>query len=160
MQAHRIAYKAFSTTPLDGEGSYLYGGRWSSPGTRVAYLSSTHALSQLETLGGLFERGDFDPDNPPALVAVTTEIPAAVSTTGLLKIPRDWRSDAPTGTKKIGDAFISEGVACCLTLPSVYAPGSTTEFNVLINPAHPDFAKITISKKPFAFDPRLLRPPT
>ena len=40
-----------------------------------------------------------------------------------------------------------------LALPSVI----TEETNYLLNPAHPDFRKITIGKpEPFAFDPRLL----
>jgi RES domain-containing protein len=41
-----------------------------------------------------------------------------------------------------------------LMLPSVL----TREPNFLVNPAHPDFARVRVGKpEPFAFDPRLSR---
>ncbi|MDB6167136.1 MAG: hypothetical protein JWQ83_2276, partial [Lacunisphaera sp.] len=40
-----------------------------------------------------------------------------------------------------------------LRVPSVVVPG---EFNYLLNPAHPKFAKIKVGKpETFSFDPRL-----
>jgi RES domain-containing protein len=35
---------------LDGEGARLYGGRWNSPGVRVAYAADSPALAVLEVL--------------------------------------------------------------------------------------------------------------
>ena len=40
--------KAYARTPLDGEGAYRYGGRWSSVGTRLAYTSEHQSLAMLE----------------------------------------------------------------------------------------------------------------
>jgi RES domain-containing protein len=41
-----------------------------------------------------------------------------------------------------------------LALPSVIIPG---ELNYLLNPAHPDFKRITVGKpEKFNFDPRLI----
>jgi RES domain-containing protein len=49
---------------------------------------------------------------------------------------------------------VREARSAVLALPSVIIPG---ESNYLLNPAHPDFRKISIGKpEPFAFDPRLL----
>ena len=38
---------------FDGEGARLHGGRWNSPGTRVAYASDSIALAALEVLAHL-----------------------------------------------------------------------------------------------------------
>ena len=55
---------------FDGEGAYRYGGRWSSPGTRLTYTSEHQSLAMLE----YFVHLDAD-DAPPDLVLVTAEIP-------------------------------------------------------------------------------------
>ena len=61
--------KAFARAPLDGEGAYLYGGRWSSPGTRLAYTSEHQSLAMLEYFVHLEAE-----EAPPDLVLVTAEI--------------------------------------------------------------------------------------
>ena len=56
-------------------------------------------------------------------------------------------------TKRIGDRWIRGGKSAVLVVPSVLAPG---EHNYLLNPRHPDFAEITISKpRRFHFGPHL-----
>ena len=55
---------------------------------------------------------------------------------------------------RIGDAWVREARSAMIALPSVIISG---EPNYLINPAHPDFKKISIGKpETFAFDSRLL----
>src|ERR1019366_10021914 len=39
IRVYRIVREPYSKSPLDGEGSYRFGGRWSSPGTRLAYTA-------------------------------------------------------------------------------------------------------------------------
>jgi RES domain-containing protein len=54
----------------------------------------------------------------------------------------------------MGDFWVKLGRSAVLELPSVMIPG---ESNYLLNPAHPDFKKITLGKPElFSFDPRLL----
>ena len=56
--------------------------------------------------------------------------------------------------KAVGDDWVWAVRSAVLALPSVLISG---EPNYLLNPAHPDFKKISIGKpEPFAFDPRLL----
>ena len=56
--------------------------------------------------------------------------------------------------KAVGDGWVRAARSAVLALPSVLISG---EPNYLLNPAHPDFKKISIGKpEPFAFDPRLL----
>ena len=50
--------------------------------------------------------------------------------------------------KRGSDRWLSEARSCVLLIPSVIVP---TERNVAINPAHPQFTRITVSR------PRLLK---
>ena len=60
--------------PFDGEGAYRYGGRWSSPGTRLVYTSEHQSLAMLEYFVHL------DPeDAPDDLVLATADVPDNVS---------------------------------------------------------------------------------
>lgn len=69
-------------------------------------------------------------------------------------LPEGW--DASPGnsiTQDIGDLWLSDAPSLALAVPSVVVP---RERNILINPDHPDFTKITV-EGPFALniDPRL-----
>ena len=80
MDVYRIGYRMYAKDPLDGEGSFLYGGRWSSPGTRMAYTSTTLTLAMAEFLAHV-NMDDLDPDTPPALVYVRAMLPDAAALT-------------------------------------------------------------------------------
>lgn len=69
-------------------------------------------------------------------------------------LPADWTiSPAPDQLKEIGDEWIRSKESPILRVPSVIVP---IEANYLINPEHPDFGKIEISKpNSFEFDGRL-----
>jgi RES domain-containing protein len=53
----------------------------------------------------------------------------------------------------IGDAWFDASQSVALRVPSVVVRG---EYNLLLNPEHPDMAQIAIGRpEPFFFDPRL-----
>jgi RES domain-containing protein len=55
----------------------------------------------------------------------------------------------------VGDAWLSRKSSALLKVPSVIVP---EENNVLINPAHPDAAKLKFSKRRrWTYDPRLVQ---
>lgn len=146
--AWRIVKEKHAATAFSGEGARLYGGRWNSAGTSVVYTSGSQALAALESLVHL---------NPPVLfkyVAIAAEFDDALIEKATL-LPADWTEEPPPpSTKSIGDLWVKGARSAVLQLPSVIIPG---EPNYLLNPAHPDFRKITFGKpQPFAFDPRLL----
>lgn len=149
-RAWRIVKEKHSATAFDGEGGWLFGGRWNSRGTRLVYTSATLSLAALESLVHL---------NPPVAfkyVAIPIEFDEAlVEIVAAAGLPADWTEEPPPpSTAKIGDLWVKESRSAVLELPSVIIPG---EPNYLLNPAHPDFKKITIGKPvPFSFDPRLL----
>ncbi|HEX3549831.1 MAG TPA: hypothetical protein VHT53_05615, partial [Candidatus Elarobacter sp.] len=48
------------------------------------------------------------------------------------------------------------GASLALVVPSVHVPIETPERNVLVNPLHRDFAKVTARVRGFAYDHRLV----
>jgi RES domain-containing protein len=149
-RVYRILRKPFSKQPFDGEGAYLFGGRWSSPGTRLAYTAEHLSLAMIE----YFVHTDQDLQ-PRDLVVVAAEIPDNIPRTSILmkQLPRDWRhTPAPTELTSLGDRFAREGRAAILLVPSALAP---TESNWLINPRHPASSRIRIRPpEAFRYDPR------
>lgn len=149
---YRLLRKPFSATPFDGEGSFRFGGRWSRPGTRVVYTAEHLSLAMIEYLAHLDAS-----KRPKDLVLATADVPDDVSVMRLTSadLPATWRNyPAPDALQTIGDRFARELKACVLIVPSVLA---TTDNNWILNPAHPDFSRITLnSAMPFDYDSRLI----
>jgi RES domain-containing protein len=147
MRVFRVLRAAHARTPFDGEGAYRYGGRWSSPETRLAYASEHQSLAMLEYFVHL------DPeDAPDDLVLATAEVPEGVSCKRVeaSALPADW-----PGLAQIGDEFVKTAENCLLLVPSALA---VSENNVLINPQHPEFKQITVNQaEPLRYDPRMFR---
>lgn len=149
-RVYRILRRPYSKKPLDGEGAYRFGGRWSSPGVRIAYTAEHLSLAMLEYFVHI------DPDDPPNdLVVAAAGIPKSVSrrTIAPKELPVNWRATpAPPELAAIGDAFANDCRIAVLIVPSALAPA---ESNWLINPRHPHFARIrTFQPEPFKYDPR------
>ena len=151
-RVYRILRKAYARRPFDGEGTYRFGGRWSSPGTRLVYTAEHLSLAMIEYFVHI------DPDDPPKdLMLVTADIPDRVSRVSYppRRLPVSWRqTPAPPALAEIGDSFAENHRTAILIVPSALAPA---ESNWLINPRHPDFAKIRVHPpKRFRYDPRFL----
>lgn len=149
-RAWRIVREDHRSAAFDGEGAWLFGGRWNSRGTRIVYTSITLSLAALETLVHL---------NPPVAfkyVAIPIEFDEAlVETVAARDLPADWNEEPPPpSTAEIGDRWVRESRSAVLKLPSVII---SAELNYLLNPGHSDFKRIRIGKPmPFSFDPRLI----
>lgn len=150
-QVYRVLRKAFARAPFDGEGAYLYGGRWSSPGTRLSYASEHQSLAMLE----YFVHLDKD-DPPPDIVLAIAEVPEGLprATVSVADLPANWRDPAaPPSLARFGHEFARLGKDCLLLVPSVLAPA---ECNLLINPLHPGFKRIvTRDLQPLRYDARM-----
>ncbi len=140
-RAWRIVKARRAETAFDGEGSRLFGGRWNSPGVRMAYASSSIALALLETL----VNADRDELSQDPYVAIPIDIPSSVAVRRIAAndLPEGWRSDGPTFAelRAIGDRWIRRGRDAVLIVPSAVLP---QESNVLINPAHKDMKRLRI----------------
>ncbi len=152
----RIASPAFSKTPdqmLSGEGARLYGGRWSSPGTRMVYLGSNLSVAAMELLVHL--------DNAEVLNSYRKlEVSFPEECLAMLDIdslPEGW-DDASTMSpvcQATGDDWVADNTTLALKVPSITVKG---DWNYLINPAHPDFEALEVGEiTPFNYDPRLAR---
>jgi RES domain-containing protein len=136
VDVHRLTRRKFAgKNPFDGEGSFLFGGRWSSIGTRVCYAATHRSLAILEY------RVHIDlallPDD---LVIATLEVPDEIAIAPTPTLPEDWKEyPAPASLRRIGDRFIAEAQASLMLVPSVLVP---QENNVMLNPVHPDARKM------------------
>jgi RES domain-containing protein len=150
---YRVLRRPYARTPFDGEGAYLYGGRWSSPGTRLSYASEHQSLAMLEYFVHL------DKDDPPDdLVLAVADVPEELAreTVDARMLPVNWREPAaPPELAHFGDEFARKGKSCLLFVPSVLSPH---ENNCLLNPTQPDFRKIVVRDlEPLSYDARMFR---
>lgn len=151
IRVFRVLRKKYAQAPFDGEGAFRYGGRWSSPGTRLSYTSEHQSLALLEYFVHL------DQDDPPSdLVLATAQIPDDLSRSDITvsKLPANWRDAvAPPELAQIGDEFVRRREHCVLLVPSAIVPA---EFNWLINPGHADCSRIVMGHlEPVSYDSRM-----
>jgi RES domain-containing protein len=138
---------------LSGGGGLQAAGRWHTRGKRIVYLADHPASALLEMLVHM------DRDLIPAtycLLRVVVSETVAMDSIGIDALASDWRTQ-PSFTRQIGDQWLDRSATTLLRVPSVIVPLGK---NFLLNPAHPDAAKVTIIDAVNApFDPRLLRSP-
>jgi RES domain-containing protein len=150
LTAWRLVKSRHAGTAFDGEGARLYGGRWNSPGTRVAYASDSIALAALEVLVHLQSAAGLQ-----SYMLATIRFPeGAVEALEQRALSKHWRRfPSPPENQALGDRWAAEGRSLVLRVPSAIIPFSS---NFLINPEHADFRLIVVEPaQPFALDPRL-----
>jgi RES domain-containing protein len=151
LTARRVVTPQRAATAFDGEGSRLYGGRWTSPGHRAVYVASTTSLALLETIVHA----------PSTLLPVYLVVPlrfdsGLVARVEARQLPEDWRAHPfPVALQGIGDEWLASGRSAVLRVPSALVP---EESNFLLAPDHHEFRRILIGK-PFtlSLDARLGR---
>ncbi len=146
--AYRIADGRFD--PFSAVGASLVGGRWNSPGKGVIYASRSFAGAMLECLAhaGI---GRI----PRTHVAIEITIPGAVSVEQPpeASLPEGWDHRNLRVARAFGDEWLRSGRSAVLVVPSVVA---RREGNLLLNPRHSDFARITAgTPEPVIWDARL-----
>jgi RES domain-containing protein len=152
MRFWRICRRRYAAEAVSGEGARLYGGRWNSRGVRVVYASTSLALAAVETFVNL------EPNLRPAdLVSIQGEIPKAleIGRVELKSLPAHWYGTSDESLRRFGDEWIRAGRTVALLVPSAAIRG---EWNVLLNPAHAEFSRVTFQEpEPFEFDVRMFR---
>ena len=147
--AFRIVKRRHAKQAFNGEGARLAGGRGSSPGRRAVYLSTTLSLAAMETFVHLGEDAARI-----AYVYFEVDIPATISITTLARRAKGWRNEPPTvASMGAGDQWLMAGKSALLEVPSALIPSET---NLILNPSHPDCAKLRVgAAQAFYFDPRM-----
>ena len=154
MHLWRICKSRFAASAFAGEGARLYPGRWNPPGVRMIYTSPSLSLAAVEFFVHL------DPSvAPDDLVSSRATLPLDEKTLSRLNLgdlPADWRTTDNPILQSIGANWIAAQTSVALEVPSVAVEG---EWNVLLNPTHPSFAKIKLAPpEPFHFDKRMFKP--
>jgi len=149
--AWRIVKAQNKKRAFDGEGARIAAGRWNKIGTSMIYTADSLALAALEIVVHLPKQ--------ELLKKIFSSIPVEfdaglVITLNAADIPKDWDSfPPPESTQNIGSAWALKKRSVVLKVPSTVI---REEFNYLINPAHPDFKRLSIgSPAKFVFDARI-----
>ncbi len=122
---------------LSGEGARLFGGRWTPVGMRAVYCAESRSLAVLEVLVHLASPEDF-----VAHRILELEVPDE-----LIVTPTGSTSDQP----QVGEVILADAVA--MIVPSAV---NGLECTVVLNPDHPDFARVEAGNiQTFVLDPRL-----
>ena len=151
VRAWRLTKRRHSHAAFDGEGARVYGGRWNSVGTRIAYASESRAVALLEVLVHLGSSKVL-----PAYDFAGIELPSSlIEVLDPGTLPPNWSdSPSPVEVQAIGDAWVSSGRSAVLAVPSTIIPEA---LNYLINPVHARFSELVVrSPEPFVFDRRLI----
>src|SRR5665213_498892 len=134
---------------LTGIGGLRAAGRWHSQGRRIVYLADHPSSALLEMLVHM-DRDLIPPTYQLLRIALPLDI-AIETATGLSP---DWRTEM-MASREIGDRWLDRSTSALLQVPSAI---SQQGYNFLLNPLHPDAAKIAVSEVFRApFDARLLR---
>ena len=134
---HRAARAA-----ADYRGAMVAGGRWNPIGTPMLYTAQHLSLACLEVLVHL-DKTQL-PRGYAWSKAGLSQTPAVLSVTTLSEISLCQRA---------GKVWIETADELAIKAPSVIIP---EEFNVLVNPTHPNYNALTWTEpRPFSFDPRL-----
>jgi RES domain-containing protein len=93
-------------------------------------------------------------DVPPRYTLLALEVDARVpvESVDVSKLPPNWPEDLHKA-REIGSAWLRSGRTALLRIPSALVPST---FNLMLNPLHPDAARIRIqSSVQYPFDPRI-----
>lgn len=162
MAVHVEAWRIAADTPdygaddLTGAGAKLSGGRWNRKGTPVIYASHSRALACLEVLAHLAHDG-----LPLNRYLVQILIPLEQWQLAVRFDPATgvgWDA-LPAGLVSIdwGTQWAQSGASLVALVPSIVVPEET---NMLLNPQHPDAAKLMVTKvRRWDFDLRLGKTP-
>ena len=115
----------------------------------MLYCAATASLCALEVLA-------HSARLPTDMIVVQARIPNnfPIQTVEESDLPPNWSSPMPSEkTRDLGTDWVKSGATAVLSVPSVIVP---SERNSLLNPAHPEFARIRFfPPRPFTFDRRL-----
>lgn len=136
---------------MTGAGARISGGRWNRPGNAMLYCGANIALATLESFVHFGE--DALPLNR---YLVEIDVPDEVwkRAADMRNPPVGWQAIPPGAISlDIGDNWVKANTSALMVVPSVIVP---EEYNVLINPLHPDTNKLKARKlRQWTYDSRL-----
>jgi RES domain-containing protein len=140
VRVYRVFSRKHERTACTGEGAQRFGGRWNAPGIAVVYAATSLSLTLLEIMANARRR------IPPDMLYCSIDIPESVRVEVLetATLPSHWhQAPAPPELQEIGGEWVRRATSAVLFVPSAIA---RIENNVIINPNHVDFARLSIGK--------------
>jgi len=136
---------------LAGLGGLKYSGRWHTSGHAIVYFADSLAAAMLEMLVHLEVQED---EMPLGFLALHVTVPDDLTVATLTASASEWQEDIAS-SRAVGDAWLRSNETALARVPSAVLQDTT---NFLLNPVHPDAARLTLqSKNPLRFDPRLIK---
>lgn len=153
------AQKAYRIGDPDGEyaifdptGSRLFPGRWNTPASPMIYASADYSTSMLEKL--VHGSGRLPPNQHYVEILLSAGLSYEVLSQPAVP---GWDHPDCNASRTFGETWHRSRRSLLLFVPSVVARVST---NILINPDHPDFGRITVGlHQPCWWDNRLFERP-
>ena len=150
MLVYRIQ-KAKYANDISGIGSTLVSGRWHQAGkTPILYTSGNVSLAILECLVHLPSAV-----KPPDLVLITLDVPdKSIVKVETKDLPENWNKKGYFETvQRWGTTWLQGLSSLAVIVPSVTSP----DYNILVNPSHPDFSHVKImDSRQITLDDRLI----
>jgi RES domain-containing protein len=153
MRVWRVCNARHASTAFSGVGARLFPGRWNLAAVPMIYTASSLSLAAIEVFVHLSPS-----DTPVGLVSILVSLPideASCERIDPATLPADWRNQRNQELPRIGAEWVRSRRSLALLVPSVPIDG---EWNVLVNPDHPDVSSIVVdTPKPFRFDQRMFK---
>jgi len=151
MQVWRLFPRRFRSTAFGGVGGLYAASRWDHLGVAMVYTSTSPALAALEFFVNL-EPNEAPDDLAIAEASVPDEL---IETLELDLLAPNWRGLNHQTCRDLGSGWAASNRSLALQVPSAVVEG---DWNVLLNPKHPEFTKVKIAApKPFHYDERMFR---
>lgn len=138
-----------------GKGAEVTGGRWNGKGTAMLYTATSRALACLETVVHL-NSGGLPLNRYLVGLEIEDDLWSATRVETAMTLPVGWDAEPASLTSvEFGTAWARAATSLLLAVPSVIVP---EEANILINPRHPEIARIEATKvRKWLYDPRMVR---
>lgn len=138
MQLFRFGLEIY-INDISGYGAKLYGGRWNNAGNSMLYTACSPSLAMLEFV---CNASGIAKTVQTSLLTLKLDSKVKFEQLTVNEMPENWQDvPAPDILKRIGDNWLKGNTSVGIKVPSAVMP---IEFNVLINPLHKDFSKLTI----------------
>jgi RES domain-containing protein len=138
MQLFRFGLETY-INDISGYGAKLYGGRWNNVGNAMLYTACSPSLCMLEFI---CNASGIAKTVQTSLLTLKIDSKVKLEQLTVNEMPENWQDvPAPDILKRIGDNWLKGNTSVGIKVPSAVMP---IEFNVLINPLHRDFSKLTI----------------
>jgi RES domain-containing protein len=137
---------------LNGVGGLRKSARWHTRGAAIVYLADSPTGALVENL----VHSEIDPEDIPEFYKRLKVVVPDDLAVHPLDPPGgvDWRLDEKL-TRSMGDAWLASRQTCLARIPSAIV---TESWNYLLNPEHPDAARLQIvAVTQERYDPRLFR---